>query len=160
MTVSLRHQHIYIIVFLAMTSLAQGCSTSYKATPSSKTSNATSTNQNKTVVIPTKSVNYPDVDKLTPDNLAGEWVPIQLYMQKRGLNRSLKRNLPSVTYHLEYSSPERYKAYSINRKDSVKSEPFDLMIRTNRYGMSLKLCLLYTSPSPRDKRQSRMPSSA
>ena len=24
----------------------------------------------------------------------------------------------------------------------------------------LKLCLLYTSPSPRDKRQSRMPSSA
>ena len=27
-------------------------------------------------------------------------------------------------------------------------------------GGKLKLCLLYTSPSPRDKRQSRMPSSA
>ena len=27
-------------------------------------------------------------------------------------------------------------------------------------GLSLKTCLLYTSPSPRDKRQSRMPSSA
>ena len=27
-------------------------------------------------------------------------------------------------------------------------------------GASLKACLLYTSPSPRDKRQSRMPSSA
>ena len=27
-------------------------------------------------------------------------------------------------------------------------------------GMDLKDCLLYTSPSPRDKRQSRMPSSA
>ena len=25
---------------------------------------------------------------------------------------------------------------------------------------NLKICLLYTSPSPRDKRQSRMPSSA
>ena len=27
-------------------------------------------------------------------------------------------------------------------------------------GITLKICLLYTSPSPRDKRQSRMPSSA
>ena len=26
--------------------------------------------------------------------------------------------------------------------------------------LTLKICLLYTSPSPRDKRQSRMPSSA
>ena len=28
------------------------------------------------------------------------------------------------------------------------------------YGPSVPTCLLYTSPSPRDKRQSRMPSSA
>ena len=28
------------------------------------------------------------------------------------------------------------------------------------FGAQLPLCLLYTSPSPRDKRQSRMPSSA
>ena len=28
------------------------------------------------------------------------------------------------------------------------------------WGMREKVCLLYTSPSPRDKRQSRMPSSA
>ena len=28
------------------------------------------------------------------------------------------------------------------------------------YGAKLLFCLLYTSPSPRDKRQSRMPSSA
>ena len=28
------------------------------------------------------------------------------------------------------------------------------------YGAGPKTCLLYTSPSPRDKRQSRMPSSA
>ena len=27
-------------------------------------------------------------------------------------------------------------------------------------GVNYKICLLYTSPSPRDKRQSRMPSSA
>ena len=30
----------------------------------------------------------------------------------------------------------------------------------NAYGALLLGCLLYTSPSPRDKRQSRMPSSA
>ena len=31
---------------------------------------------------------------------------------------------------------------------------------TSFFGMLYKNCLLYTSPSPRDKRQSRMPSSA
>ena len=31
---------------------------------------------------------------------------------------------------------------------------------TERLRNSCKICLLYTSPSPRDKRQSRMPSSA
>ena len=30
----------------------------------------------------------------------------------------------------------------------------------NHHGFDLEACLLYTSPSPRDKRQSRMPSSA
>ena len=36
----------------------------------------------------------------------------------------------------------------------IREMGFDLVI-TNAY-----ICLLYTSPSPRDKRQSRMPSSA
>ena len=31
---------------------------------------------------------------------------------------------------------------------------------TIRTGLAMGICLLYTSPSPRDKRQSRMPSSA
>ena len=35
-----------------------------------------------------------------------------------------------------------------------------LVERTHRAGMKVVICLLYTSPSPRDKRQSRMPSSA
>ena len=50
-------------------------------------------------------------------------------------------------------------------------ELVDLKIVENRRGLGmfvtepakkqlLKICLLYTSPSPRDKRQSRMPSSA
>ena len=32
----------------------------------------------------------------------------------------------------------------------------EVLVRVSNY----KICLLYTSPSPRDKRQSRMPSSA
>ena len=32
--------------------------------------------------------------------------------------------------------------------------------KVNNEDVQLKICLLYTSPSPRDKRQSRMPSSA
>ena len=32
--------------------------------------------------------------------------------------------------------------------------------KVHRGGVSADICLLYTSPSPRDKRQSRMPSSA
>ena len=36
----------------------------------------------------------------------------------------------------------------------------DLKRFAKRYGVPFRFCLLYTSPSPRDKRQSRMPSSA
>ena len=41
-------------------------------------------------------------------------------------------------------------------------EIFDPEIPVNIYDLGLiyDVCLLYTSPSPRDKRQSRMPSSA
>ena len=35
-----------------------------------------------------------------------------------------------------------------------------LMVRRSIIVMFMCVCLLYTSPSPRDKRQSRMPSSA
>ena len=37
----------------------------------------------------------------------------------------------------------------------------DMLSATGKYTITLdEVCLLYTSPSPRDKRQSRMPSSA
>ena len=43
----------------------------------------------------------------------------------------------------------------------VEIEVIDEKLSNNRGGMTfLYDCLLYTSPSPRDKRQSRMPSSA
>ena len=48
--------------------------------------------------------------------------------------------------------------------DQIKKEKitvtFDRINEGRSYFQRLYLCLLYTSPSPRDKRQSRMPSSA
>ena len=41
-----------------------------------------------------------------------------------------------------------------------KSSPRTWFNRLESAFMSSNICLLYTSPSPRDKRQSRMPSSA
>ena len=44
---------------------------------------------------------------------------------------------------------------AIGRKSFAKGEHVDV-----KYPERVQPCLLYTSPSPRDKRQSRMPSSA
>ena len=40
------------------------------------------------------------------------------------------------------------------------AHPHHAYVFANQRANRLKVCLLYTSPSPRDKRQSRMPSSA
>ena len=67
----------------------------------------------------------------TPDTSPLKWWPKRL-------------NLDILHQHDEKSNP--YNS-DFNYREEVKSLDF-------------KACLLYTSPSPRDKRQSRMPSSA
>ena len=44
--------------------------------------------------------------------------------------------------------------------DDENNEPSDAVCLIDPWGQPYYYCLLYTSPSPRDKRQSRMPSSA
>ena len=44
--------------------------------------------------------------------------------------------------------------------DTAGRDMFTITIRAAFYSLKIAICLLYTSPSPRDKRQSRMPSSA
>ena len=43
---------------------------------------------------------------------------------------------------------------------SINQKGFETVLRTNLVGGFLMACLLYTSPSPRDRQKSRMPSSA
>ena len=52
-------------------------------------------------------------------------------------------------------------AYAIDRGDS-KQQQFQQILRNLGFVVKLKpyICLLYTSPSPRDRQKSRMPSSA
>ena len=54
----------------------------------------------------------------------------------------------------EIDAPEMGQPFGTNSKKCLSE-----LIRENS-GLKFKSCLLYTSPSPRDKRQSRMPSSA
>ena len=51
--------------------------------------------------------------------------------------------------------------YSVNVKPGQAVSNGDaLRVGEGSFAVVIYLCLLYTSPSPRDKRQSRMPSSA
>ena len=61
------------------------------------------------------------------------------------------------TERMSWSAAER-----INRKDTViRQNNTELEeLRSQYESLDICDCLLYTSPSPRDKRQSRMPSSA
>ena len=52
-----------------------------------------------------------------------------------------------------------YKQSQVIHDLELKIQPKEIVAIMGRNGMG-KTCLLYTSPSPRDKRQSRMPSSA
>ena len=61
-----------------------------------------------------------------------------------------RRQMTEMTYLLERTIHE-YIAYDTDcKKNHLMFEGYKLS----------SICLLYTSPSPRDKRQSRMPSSA
>ena len=62
------------------------------------------------------------------------------------LNRKGKFSIPYNHQYLQASI------------DAIHNGEFD--IRSINRGDYTSVCLLYTSPSPRDKRQSRMPSSA
>ena len=50
--------------------------------------------------------------------------------------------------------------HHFSNRYGILPDPFSYLSYLAAKTTRIKLCLLYTSPSPRDKRQSRMPSSA
>ena len=55
---------------------------------------------------------------------------------------------------------EAMKAKDKPKLDAIRQIQTEIAKKKSEKGEEVNDCLLYTSPSPRDKRQSRMPSSA
>ena len=87
-----------------------------------------------------------------PSTFADQAMPLmdQLYSAAMRMTRnpSDAEDLVQETYLKAYRGFERF-------QEGTNLKAWMYRILTNSY-----ICLLYTSPSPRDKRQSRMPSSA
>ena len=82
------------------------------------------------------------VDVVIPDVTPKNWRKLYL----RELMASVDHSEPLQSLDPKYFIINLLKDFTVNRPQGRKKEDI--------------LCLLYTSPSPRDKRQSRMPSSA
>ena len=67
-------------------------------------------------------------------------------------NDPIRRGKPST--HIKYGE-----ASAVLAGSSLLTLAFEI-ITEKKYPVHSKICLLYTSPSPRDQRGSRMPSSA
>ena len=88
-----------------------------------------------------KKYNYPSSSRATED----------------GIRRYVlgEAKLPSVTSILDATKSEEDKAALANWRERTGHKEAEAITKA-----ASSSCLLYTSPSPRDKRQSRMPSSA
>ena len=61
---------------------------------------------------------------------------------------------------LRYDSKNGYLGYTVNGESLFETSQYDRILVIRKDGTYSVICLLYTSPSPRDQRGSRMPSSA
>ena len=84
------------------------------------------------------------------DNSAQDYLKSLKYMENR-VNEIIKNQNDELVWLL--SHPAIYTSGSTDHKSDLLNNNKIPVIKTNR-------CLLYTSPSPRDEKVSRMPSSA
>ena len=77
------------------------------------------------------------------------------YLGDYQLRRPIGRGAMSVVYQAEHRTIKRPVALKILPPDEA-----DEAILVDRFKREANVCLLYTSPSPRDRQKSRMPSSA
>ena len=76
-------------------------------------------------------------------------------LARSGIIKTHRGNIHTPAF-MPVGTQATVKACTINDIKKTGSE----IILSNTYHLMIRPCLLYTSPSPRDKRQSRMPSSA
>ena len=102
------------------------------------------------------------VESLPSGEVGGASPPHILVMTATPIPRTLAM---SVYGDLDISvidelPPGRKEIKTVHRYDSNRLSVFKFIRDEIDKGRQVYICLLYTSPSPRDKRQSRMPSSA
>ena len=83
-------------------------------------------------------------------------MPDAASLEKRDILRNLGAELRIVEVK-PYKDPGNYQHISRRLAEELQAKGEGSVIWANQFDNT---CLLYTSPSPRDKRQSRMPSSA
>ena len=76
------------------------------------------------------------------------------------MNNSIKKDLTSNWFKLLQNAICNDIVELENNKIKFESTSWKRNSKKDEGGGEYRICLLYTSPSPRDKRQSRMPSSA
>ena len=74
----------------------------------------------------------------------------------KGKESEVSRTIKVVMYD-NYYEPS---SFQIKSGETIKFEVENAGMLVHEFNIANKICLLYTSPSPRDQRGSRMPSSA
>ena len=90
-------------------------------------------------------------------NYGQEWLKANLETVKKDLMRANKENLPLIKSMLDEVSND---AEVLHMDKEELMEEFMIAYQDSLLEIGLDNCLLYTSPSPRDRTRSRMPSSA
>ena len=127
---------------------------------------------NATILYPI-DFKYDDNDELFVVNGPPKFIEISINGTGWNLLRNLlKLNVRSAEYKINKPSQTKFlisNSLIPNISESLEGVSlnyvvtdsifFNIEIKSNK-NLNVRVCLLYTSPSPRDKRQSRMPSSA
>ena len=85
-----------------------------------------------------------------------EELDLEWNMSKSILQRSISKNIEFLGVQLQFVQKRQIKRAKLKSKTGIKY--YKKIIPEN--ALQLRVCLLYTSPSPRDRTRSRMPSSA
>ena len=102
---------------------------------------------------------------LLPRNL---WSQAMLTIHEQGAHMAVQATVDRARHHVYFPGMLAFTQRLLlscqqcqKKLGKVKDQRYTLVSHVSGYPFQkLSLCLLYTSPSPRDKRQSRMPSSA